>query len=60
MKSLGTTTMLKSIPTMHWLSKGEVWTRSGQKLYKGIATAGGYMWSEWVTLPRRCGSCYYR
>ncbi len=48
---LGSATSLKRMPAMHWLSKGEVWTRVGQKLYKGIATDGGYMWSDWLTLP---------
>lgn len=50
-KSLKRSKELKSIPSIHWLDKGVVWIKDGNDLLRGYATANGFMWSKWLTLP---------
>lgn len=45
------TKKLKAIPKMGWLDKGYAYYEDGNDIKKGIKTAGGYMWEQWVTLP---------
>ncbi len=42
---------LKSMPGINWLDKGLVYFNSGNEIKEGVATAGGYKWSNWVKLP---------
>lgn len=42
---------LKSIPAIHWIDKGLVWIKNGKDLMQGLATADGYAWSSWVSVP---------
>lgn len=44
-------TPFSSMPGIHWISKGLVWIKKGNRMIQGLATAGGYMWSDWVMLP---------
>lgn len=42
----------KTLPAIHWISKGLVWVKDGEQLYLGTATATGYMWEKWVAVPK--------
>lgn len=42
----------KSLPSIHWVEEGMVWIKDGNDLLQGIATANGFMWSKWLTLPK--------
>jgi len=46
----------KTLPALHWISKGLVWVKNGDELVQGLATAGGFMWSKWVTLPKEAAN----
>lgn len=41
-----------SLPRLHWIAKGLVWMKDGNDLVQGLSTAGGYMWSSWVSVPK--------
>lgn len=47
---------LKKLPGIHWINKGLVWIKQGNDLLQGLATADGYMWSSWVTLPEKAAN----
>src|SRR5690606_5165926 len=42
---------LKSLSNLNWISTGLVWIKVDEQLYQGVATGGGFMWSNWVTVP---------
>lgn len=51
-KGLGKEPALKAMPELHWIDKGLLWVRDGERLVQGVATGGGIMWSKWVTVNK--------
>lgn len=45
-------TKFKKMPAINWIEKGLVWIQDGDQLLQGVNTAGGFLWSKWVTLPK--------
>lgn len=41
----------KAMPTMKWLDNGTVYFIDGTDIKKGIETAGGFKWENWLSLP---------
>lgn len=52
----GTGAKFKAIPGLNWIDKGLVWVKDGEQLYQGVATADGFLWSKWVTVPKNAAN----
>jgi dipeptidyl-peptidase-4 len=47
---------MKAMPTLTWLSKGQVYYQDGNVIKEGIKTGNGFQWSNWVTLPENAAN----
>lgn len=50
-KSLGRDSM-KSLPVINWLGRDYAYYNKDNKLRKGTLTSTGFIWSDWINLPK--------